>query len=416
MKFYDTNAVLTLGDKLKGELFLISTVTLHELENIKTSKSKTEDVRYKARKAVHFLTENKNCFMAIPPGQDIYKILEKAGVQDTPDNLICATAKYVSDIYFENDIPVTFVTDDLCCNLISENVFHLKAETVNEVIGGYEEYTGWKELYLNDEELAYLYSNMTDNRYGVLQNGYLIVKNADDSVIDILKWDGTSFSNVQSKSYKGSTFGTVKPYLGDPYQICALDSLSSNQVTVMKGPAGTGKSYLGLGYLLYKLDKHDIEKIVVFVNPTPTANSAKIGFYPGTRIEKLMESNIGNMLSSKLGDSCGVYDLIDSGKLILLPMCDIRGFDTTNMRAGIYITEAQNMDISLMKLALQRIGADCIAVIEGDDKAQVDNPSYDGSNNGMRRMSEVFRGQDVYGEVMLKNIYRSKIAAIADRM
>ena len=257
---------------------------------------------------------------------------------------------------------------------------------------------------------------MTDNRYGVLQNGYLIVKNYDDSIIDILKWDGASFVSVPSKSYKGTTFGTVKPYLGDPYQICALDSLSSNQVTVMKGPAGTGKSYLGLGYLLYKLDKHDIDKIVVFVNPTPTANSAKIGFYPGTRIEKLMESNIGNMLSSKLGDSCGVYDLIDSGKLILLPMCDIRGFDTTNMRAGIYITEAQNMDISLMKLALQRIGADCIAVIEGDDKTQVDNPSYDGSNNGMRRMSEIFRGQDIYGEVMLKNIYRSKIAAIADRM
>ncbi len=47
-------------------------------------------------------------------------------------------------------------------------------------------------------------------------------------------------------------------------------------------------------------------------------------------------------------------------------MCDIRGFDTTGMKCGVYITEAQNMDISLMKLALQRIGEDSIAIIDGD--------------------------------------------------
>ena len=37
-------------------------------------------------------------------------------------------------------------------------------------------------------------------------------------------------------------------------------------------------------------------------------------------------------------------------------MSDIRGYDTTNMNAGVYITEAQNLDINLMKIALQRIG------------------------------------------------------------
>ena len=53
-------------------------------------------------------------------------------------------------------------------------------------------------------------------------------------------------------------------------------------------------------------------------------------------------------------------------RLVLLPMSDIRGYDTTGMRAGIYITEAQNMDVSLMKLALQRIGEDGICIIDGD--------------------------------------------------
>ena len=97
-------------------------------------------------------------------------------------------------------------------------------------------------------------------------------------------------------------------------------------------------------------------------------------------------------------------------------MCDIRGFDTTGMNAGVLITEAQNLDISLMKLALQRIGDDSICIIDGDCDTQVDSVQYAGRNNGMKRMSEVFRGYDFYGEVELQNIYRSKIAAIADKM
>ena len=122
------------------------------------------------------------------------------------------------------------------------------------------------------------------------------------------------------------------------------------------------------------------------------------------------------MLSSKIGDISGVERLIAEGKLELLPLADIRGYDTTGRKIGVYISEAQNMDIELMKLALQRIGADSIVIIDGDYDTQVDMPQYGGINNGMRRASEVFRGQDFYGEVELQNIYRSRIAQVADEM
>jgi len=49
-------------------------------------------------------------------------------------------------------------------------------------------------------------------------------------------------------------------------------------------------------------------------------------------------------------------------------LSDIRGYDTSGMRAGIYVSEAQNMDIYLMKLVLQRIGSDSICIIDGDCK------------------------------------------------
>lgn len=103
-------------------------------------------------------------------------------------------------------------------------------------------------------------------------------------------------------------------------------------------------------------------------------------------------------------------------KLILLPFSDIRGYDTSGMKAGVYISEAQNLDRTLMKLALQRVGEDCICIIDGDEQTQVDDIHFSGHNNGMRRVSQIFRGEDIYGEIRLKNIYRSKIANIAEKI
>ena len=74
------------------------------------------------------------------------------------------------------------------------------------------------------------------------------------------------------------------------------------------------------------------------------------------------------MLSSKFGGREEVERLIAEGKLVLLPFSDIRGYDTSGMNAGIYISEAQNLNRTLMKLALQRIGEDCICIIDGDEK------------------------------------------------
>lgn len=121
---------------------------------------------------------------------------------------------------------------------------------------------------------------------------------------------------------------------------------------MVKGPAGSGKTFLSLAFYLYLLEQGKIDKIIVFCNTVATKNSAKLGYLPGTRDEKLLDSQIGNLLSSKLGDKMMVENMINDNKLILLPFSDIRGYDTTGMSAGIYISEAQNLDISLMKLAL----------------------------------------------------------------
>lgn len=107
MKFYDTNALLELQEEVLGEKFAISSVTLEELENIKTAKNKTEEIRYKARKIVHILDENRDKYEVVVYNKKIEQDIITLGLEINNDNKICACAQYCHD----NNI--IFVTNDL---------------------------------------------------------------------------------------------------------------------------------------------------------------------------------------------------------------------------------------------------------------------------------------------------------------
>lgn len=401
VKMYDTNALLNLGEEAFRSFFFISQQTLIEIENIKTSYNKDPETKYKARKVARLLNEH----------QDLYNVImtRPEWQPDSPDNIICKAAASTVD-------EVTFITDDLNCKNIAKNIYKLHVDSTHAT-SDYVENTGFVSVNMDDADMATFYQDLTINRYKLLTNQYLIVRNAERQVVDLLKWNGESYVNLQKNSaIVSAEFGTVKPYNKDIYQQMAIDSLLNNQMTVIKGHAGTGKSYLAMGAMFSMLERHKIDRIIVFCNTVATLDSAKLGYYPGTRTEKLLDSSIGNMLGAKIGSSYELERLINEERLVLMPMSDIRGYDTSNMNAAIYITEAQNMNIDLMKLALQRVGEDCRIIIDGDYNTQVDMASYGGVNNGMRRVSEVFRGQPFYGEVELQNIYRSRIADIAERM
>ena len=89
-KFYDTCALLNLVDdsSLFDEEFFISSITLHELEHIKTSRNKDEYVRYAARKLTRLLDENYNMYYVVVFDNKISNyIVEELGLNDSiPDN------------------------------------------------------------------------------------------------------------------------------------------------------------------------------------------------------------------------------------------------------------------------------------------------------------------------------------------
>lgn len=279
-----------------------------------------------------------------------------------------------------------------------------------------EDYKGYKEVHMLQDEYKDFYTNKLDvNEYKLNVNEYLII--LDDITgeeVDALKWDGKCHITVKAKSINSLRMG--KFAAKDLYQSCAIDSLNTNQFTLLNGKAGTAKTLASLTYAMQQIEKGKYSKLIIFANSMPTKGAAQLGLYKGSLKEKLMQVSIGHILASKFGDYNEVEALMTTGDLVVLPLSDIRGFDTTGMNAIVIAVEAQNMDIPLMKLAAERISEDSKFIVEGDFQQQLDHHSFEGKNNGMRRLSEIFRGEDYFGQVELKNVYRSKIAAKAQEM
>lgn len=54
---------------------------------------------------------------------------------------------------------------------------------------------------------------------------------------------------VKYEVFESVHFGKIKPYKDDPYQALLFDSLKTNTLTLVGGPAGSGKSFVALAYL-----------------------------------------------------------------------------------------------------------------------------------------------------------------------
>lgn len=414
MFFYDTCSLLNnysiIFKNISSSPFVVSNITLMELEEIKNSNRKDDSIKFKAKKVSQLLNFYYGKYTIVNYEREWNETYLKTipFLLDNNDSRIVTSAYVYSDTHPD----ICFVTDDVNCN----NLAKCLGLTTNSLTTKEDaEYTGYKIITCyNEDELAEVYNKIySDEHFDLLPNQYLVIRQ-DDKDIDCYVLRDNKLIQIQFNTFKSKMLGEIKPI--DLYQKLAIDSLQHNTLTMLRGAAGTGKSYLGLGFLFDRLEAGVIDKIIIFCNTVATAGSAKLGYYPGSRTEKLLDSQIGNFLVSKLGDRVAVERLIAEGELILLPMSDIRGFDTTGMRAGIYITEAQNLNIDLIKLALQRIGDDGICILDGDSDTQVDLGIYSGVNNGMRRVSKVFKGQEFYGEVTLPICHRSKIAQIAERL
>ncbi len=255
--------------------------------------------------------------------------------------------------------------------------------------------------------------------YSKIPNGWTVSREtagAGDYVIEEnqifrKEFDGSArpVKPVKTKSQ----YFDIKPL--DAYQTCALDSLKHDNITIITGHAGTGKTLLSLAFALSEIQSGQREKLIIFVNPTKVRGTEELGFYTGDRTEKLLQNSIGAVLGSKLGDSIAVDMLMRQGKLEIYPISDIRGFEVGQNQI-LYITEAQNLNIDMIKLVLQRCSEKTKVILEGDPQTQLDSWAFEGRNNGLRRVVEVFKGFDGFGHVYLPVVRRSRIVERAEML
>lgn len=414
-KFYiaDTNVLINNPDILsKYNTVLLSHIN-REIEKLELTRKNDNILQYKIRKFKRSFDKDIHMFIDIKDYE--FKLDEQLD------------GKYVDNIILQAalDNGYGIITND---KLLEMKCLEYNIECINPKATTYIEYKGFKEEFITEKELEDIYLNLNKNVYSLLTNEYIVFY--DDlitdklEILDIFKWDGESLVSLPknkngelSLSFKSNQFGDFSPR--DAHQMMAVDSIFNNQVTQIRGRAGSGKSMISLEaawHLIEREGRSDgFERLVVFVNPTPTRNSQELGFYKGDKLEKLLQSSVGVMLKSKFGDEHEIQKHITNGRLDILPFVDLRGYETGERKTIIWILESQNLTSDLMKLGLQRVSENAKVIIDGDYHAQVDKDAY-ATDNGMKRASEVFRGEDIYGEIELQNIYRSRIADLADKM
>lgn len=390
----------------KEEFFLLSSVTLQELEDIKTNRNKTEEIKYAARAAVRFLENHTDNYRIIMYDLTSQCDFAEYGLEDTPDNRILRCAEYAQNVL---EYQVIFVSNDILARFIAINYFHLDTAGVGSDED--EMYKGYIVLTLTDEEIAYMYEHLTENQFSLAVNQYVLVSNVDNQLIDVLKWAGTGLETVRQKSIKSNMFGTLKPL--DAIQRCAIDSIFNNDITVLYGRAGSGKTTLPLNYIMQMLEKGTYKKCYIIYSYEPLKGARTLGYEKGDHVTKLLYSaSLGNILSSKFGDIQMVERMIDLGQIEIIPTANIRGIEISDDSICL-VTESQNLDVYTLKTIIQRCKDGCKQIYEGDIIEQKDTNV---NQLGIQRLIEVFKGHPKFGCVKLKNNYRGELTELADKM
>ncbi len=118
-KFYDTCSLLLKVDNLWGEdeTIVLSSITLEELEHIKTAINKDPDVKFAARKLIHELDEHYGEYDVIVWNNTLAQMMKEMNLPDTQDSKIITSAGWFQ--LQHQDAEVIFVTNDLSCKHIA---------------------------------------------------------------------------------------------------------------------------------------------------------------------------------------------------------------------------------------------------------------------------------------------------------
>ena len=296
-----------------------------------------------------------------------------------------------------------------------------------------EHYTGITELDVEPKVLgelhrdgkAQLHDEVADlGDEGLHLNECLVLRGGRSAsglarVIDINDEGIATVHRVHQRSVYGVTPRDVR-------QTFAIDLLLDPDVPCVSlmGMAGTGKTFLALGAGLEQVvDATTYRRLSVY-RPLIAVGRQEIGYLPGDLDEKLApwmaavhdnlyallrRDDIGSASREHRQISATIESLVDRGQLELAAITYLRGRSITD--EFVVVDEAQNIELSALKVVLTRMATGSKVVFCGD-LGQVDNP-YISPYGGMAALIEKLKGTSLFGHVTLAKGVRSPLAEYA---
>ena len=353
IKFLDTNAILDLQDKMFEDDFCISSISLQEMENIKTSGRKDEETKYKARKALHLLDENKDKYEVVIYTTAMENYIVEKQLEITPDTKIIASCAFSKGL-LPQDTDFVFVTNDIACKMIASKIFGLEVESVGEKENIYK---GYRIIKGNTEQINNLMDNMDLSDWNT--NEYLIIQNTDDSSEKEMRFDGEKFVALKlppSKYIKAK----------NSLQRCALDILNNQDITIaaILGGYGSGKTFITMQMALYSVNEKGYQSKILGVR-SPQGEGKEIGYLPGD-MESKVEGFFEPLTQQLDGGEFELESLKQRGVLETNIPFYMKG--TTYNNTVILVDEAEDLDDKQIRLVGTRVGTNSKICFSGDYK------------------------------------------------
>lgn len=410
INFYDTSAILSNGLNLEGKNY-VSALVLSELENIKTSSSKDDKLKYNARRAVRELMDAEKFFTEFFPHQKIEKILKKNSfLSNINDHKLLCEAILVSEKYHNDD--VYFITSDMSLYLFAqefkEQLIPIYLPEEKHLTDNLDNWIGWGKYYPDDKTMTNLYLNKNMNILSAKINEYCTIHEGSE-LKDILRWDGEEYQNLSYKTFKSELGVKIEPRNTEQKMLFDLLQNRNIPVKLCLGRFGSGKSYLMLAHALWLIQKGEFDKIVFVKNNIEVKDTGRLGALPGEELDKL------GPFIQQIADHVGEFELEEMlNQNIIEPvhLGFIRGRDIRN--SIIICDECENMTRQHIQLLLGRVSSRSEIWFIGDQK-QCDSLTFE-KNSGIQALIEGLAGDPLFGMVKLMKSERSKIAALADRL
>lgn len=364
MYFYDTNILLSnLTFVKENGSFILSPITIAELENIKTSSNKDDEVKFQARRAVRFLSENRDLWNAPIHKEEAVQIArEKCNLKDNNDGNI------VADFYIElinEKEKLYFVTNDLLCGLFAEQAINMVARGLDSssvlMLKPTEEkvYNGYEEITVTNDEYALIFDQYQngENPNKLIENQYLII-HCDGKTTEYVYRNGQLYNLKLPKTIKGL----------NAKQRCVLDLLDNEDVPikVICGVYGTGKTFLSVNVAVNKVmrsTKSGFSKILLIRQPY--GEGEEIGFLKGTKDDKIRDF-FNPIVDNIDGGEFTMEMMMQKGQL----EADIPFYMKGRSLAStiVLVDEAEDLTLKQIKLLGSRIANKSNIVFTGDWK------------------------------------------------